>query len=291
MKKIAILTDFSEGAENAAMYGLKLAQHIGAGMVLYDSFIIPSATQMGTMVAWPMESFEDLHTESEKQLNQLSNKLKTEVAGIPIGDFKPTIEVISKGGKLLNNLDDLLTDREIILLVIGNHKKGFSSLLTANHMSEMIDNITLPLLVVPDYSLFSPIKKIAFATDLSPGDIDDICSLAGVARFFNAEILVVHVTNTETSDKKDEEIILKEISSKANYPNIYYRSVKNSDVENGLDWMTQFGLIDMLAMVHRRKSFLGQIFHKSDTQRMAAHICMPLLIFPYPVHSLPVFES
>jgi hypothetical protein len=80
--------------------------------------------------------------------------------------------------------------------------------------------------------------------------------------------------------EKGIEKFLLEISNKANYPQIYYRIIKHDKVELGLDWLCEYGHIDMLAMVHRPHDFLDSILNSSHTKKMAGHIAIPLLVFP-----------
>jgi nucleotide-binding universal stress UspA family protein len=73
---------------------------------------------------------------------------------------------------------------------------------------------------------------------------------------------------------------MTELSDKADYPYIYYRLVKDDRTEKGLDWLCEHGQVDMLAMVHRPHGFFDGLLYGSYTQKMAAHISIPLLVFP-----------
>jgi nucleotide-binding universal stress UspA family protein len=286
MKTIAVLTDFSERADNAALYAAHLAQHLKANVLLYNAFFVASADPLSAQVAWPMEDFEELQHESEKEIHSLLAKLKKELTLSPT-EFMPAIECRSRDGNLNSHLDELLADREIIMLVMGNHQKGISTLMTGNHMRELMDQALLPVLIIPEHQTFEAIHKIAFATELDDGDIEFIHSLASLARNFDAEILITHTTNTD--DHKLVDTFLNKVTNKVDYPKIYFRPLKDTTVNEGLSWLTKHGQIDMLVMVHRHKSLLERFFTRSNSQHMAAEIEMPLLIYPYPVKSMIVF--
>ncbi|MGF7080340.1 universal stress protein [Mucilaginibacter sp. UYCu711] len=286
MKTIAVLTDFSERADNAAMYAVHLAQHLKVNVLLYNSFFVASAHQLSAQVAWPMEDFNELQHDSEKEMQLLLAKLKKELTLSPEG-FTPAIECGSHGGNLVDNLDELLADREVIVLVMGSHKKGVATLMTANHMRELIDKALLPVLIIPEYKTFAPIHKIAFATDLHGGDIEFIHSLASLARSFDAEILIAHTTKTDDNELVDT--FLNKVTNNVDYHKIYFRPLKDMSVNDGLNWLIEQGQIDMLVMVHRHKSLLERFFTRSNSQHTAADSEMPLLIYPYPVKSMIVF--
>jgi nucleotide-binding universal stress UspA family protein len=286
MKTIAVLTDFSERADNAAIYAAHLAQHLKANVLLYNSFFVAAADPLSAQVSWPMEDFNELQHDSEKEMHLLLAKLKKELAVSP-EEFIPTIECRCQEGNLPDNLDELLGDRELILLVMGSHKKGMSTLMTANHMRQLMDQAVLPVLIIPDHQTFETIHKIAFATDLDEGDIQFIHSLTRFARRFDAEILIAHTTNTDDTTLVDT--FLNMVTNRVDYPKIYFRTLKDTTVNDGLSWLTKYGQIDMLVMVHRHKNLSERVFTRSNSQHMAAEIEMPLLIYPYPVKSMIVF--
>jgi nucleotide-binding universal stress UspA family protein len=91
MKTIAVLTDFSERADNAALYAAHLAQHLKANVLLYNAFFVASADPLSAQVAWPMEDFNELLQDSEKEMQLLLAKLKKELTVSPT-EFMPTIE-------------------------------------------------------------------------------------------------------------------------------------------------------------------------------------------------------
>jgi len=124
-----------------------------------------------------------------------------------------------------------------------------------------------------------PVKKIAFATDFKDTlkDMECVHTLITLARPLNAEILI---TNIFDEDEHIAEWFMNELANKANYPHIYYRMVKAYHPVYGLDWLCEHGDIDMLAMVHRSHNFIDSLFRGSQTQKMANHIVIPLLVFP-----------
>jgi nucleotide-binding universal stress UspA family protein len=291
MKTIAVLTDFSERADNAALYALHFAQLIHADILLYNSFFVASADPLSAQIAWTLQSIDELRHDSDKGLIVLAAQLKKKLSSSTEA-FKPAIECKYHEGNLTAHLDELLADRDIVLLIMGAHEKGMASLMTSNHMRELLDKALIPLLIVPEHQVFKPIHKIAFATDLDNGDIGFIHSLSTLAKYFDAEILIMHATEEDYNDQEDQNNVdefLRQITNTIDYDKIYYRPIKNMDINKALDWISQYGQIEMLVMVHRHKSFLERVFTRSNTQRMAAHISLPLLVYPDPIQSVIIF--
>ena len=240
-----------------------------------------------TRIAWPMEDYASLKLESSNHLKDLKVHLKSknEIEG-----FQPTISCISEAGTIVDLINDIDVSENIDLVIIGTHgSTGLNTLLLGNNCRKMIDRISRPLIMVPPETQIGPVKKIAFATDFKhpKEDIVSFHKLVSIAILLNAEILIVYIYNE--SDYSSEftgwvNNSLLELSHKSYYPHINSTSILNSHTENGLDWLCEHGQIDMLSMVHRPKNFIESLITGSDTQKMADHISLPLLVFQAKMH-------
>ena len=200
--------------------------------------------------------------------------------------FEPIVHLINEEGLVADRVNDIVNGNHIDMVVMGTHgSSGLSTFLLGNHARFMIDSATKPLLLVPHTAKQKPVKKIGYATDFTnkKEDLAAIYALIPLAKLLNAEILVIHIQDKKkpsASLKKWLDEFLIEISNKANYPGINYRIVEKANTEYGLDWLCEFGQIDMLAMLHRPKDFLTNLISGSHTQKMARHIQIPLLVIP-----------
>jgi nucleotide-binding universal stress UspA family protein len=234
------------------------------------------------MIAWPMDEYDTLMDGSKESLHQLKKELEDT---IQTDQFSPHITCISEDGLLTDVVNQIVGKQKIDLIVMATHgQDGLSGLIIGDHSHIMINGSNTPLLLVPPSALISDIKKIAFATDFKHplGDLDHIYALIDLARLFNAEILLTHVYDDADTDhvfQKQIKLFLSELSNKANYPNIYYRIVKNRSTETGLSWLCRHGQIDMLAMVHRPHNFFDNLIRGSHTKKMASDINVPLLVY------------
>jgi nucleotide-binding universal stress UspA family protein len=297
MKTILVLTDFSIRADHAARYALKLAQKMKANLLLCNVFLIPSSTGMASQVAWPMENYETLEEDSVNDLSELVSRLNNElnVDVLFNGGFRATIEHCSKAGLVWDTISEIALSHQVVMVVIGMHGgNGLSTFLSGDHAKDVIEKANCPVLLVPNQAPFKDYQKIAFATDLADTDINVLHSLAGLAKFYNAEILITHVADESITDQAAEPAVktfLSMVSSKINYPKIYYRAIKGKSVANSLDWLSQHIDIDLLVLVHRKRGFFQRMFEGSVTQNLADHLTKPLLVFPASTTqgTLPVF--
>jgi len=283
MKKILIATDLSANAMNAAKYGYSLAAEIKANLVLCNAFIVPAELPEGAMIAWPKFEYDELLRISEKELKALETELREIQTS---GDFVPEIERINVDGRVPDVLAEQVEKMHIDLVIAGAHGSSWlNGAIKGNNAHRLIDSATYPLLLVPGIADYKPIKKVAFATDLvqPKKDLAAIYSLLSLLKKLNAELLITHVYDEADHPdkfKKSIEGFLTELSNKANYPNIYYRIVKSEKPEKGLNWLCQFGEVDILVMIHREKSILRQVFEGSHSRKMIDQITIPLLVLP-----------
>ena len=173
MKTILVLTDFSDKADHAAHYALKLAQQTKANLLVCNMFMVPYSEPMSTQVAWPMENFQTIEEDSNNELAALTGRLNLKLdSELSEGDFRPIIEPCSKSGAIAHIFAELAANYQILMAVISQHKTGASNFVFEDHARSFIEKANFPVFVVPDYEPFNDFKKIAFATDLSISDID-----------------------------------------------------------------------------------------------------------------------
>jgi nucleotide-binding universal stress UspA family protein len=281
MKTLLISTDFSKHAKHTAEYGYNLARQIKANIVLCNAVIVPAEAPQAGLVVWPMEESGELLYDSARELTHLKEHLEQ---ANHTSYFQPVIRCINGPGILTDVINHIIANHEIGLVIIGTHgNNGLSTFLLDNHSQNMINDTTKPLLLVPPTAVIAPIKKIAFATDFKRPDHDQeaIYALIPLAKALNAEILLTHIDDEKDLShqlKQRAEQLMIELSDKADYPNIYYRVVKNASAEKGLEWLCEHGQIDMLAMLHRPHSFFDNLLRGSHTQKMASHIAIPFLV-------------
>lgn len=283
MKKILVPTDFSDPAINAAKFALAISNVIDGQVKLCHAFVVPVQAPLAAQVSLAVIDYDTVQEQANEQLNAMAEKLEEEMAHGWLANSRP-IERLADGGPFIDVINGMVEKEKPMMLVMGMSGDGaVSQFFLGSCSREMINRSQVPVLLVPAAATFIGINKIAFATDLSDGDIDVIHSLATFAAQFNAEILVAHVSEGQGDDEKQRAKIadfLNDITCKVNYPRIYFRDIKQMNVDEGLDWLSEHGQIDMLVMVHHRSSLIDVLFNRSRTQKVARRIDIPLMVYP-----------
>jgi len=283
MKNLLIATDFSANAKHAAEYGYQLASKLTADITLCNSFIVPAAVPDAGFVLWPMYEYDELTKDSEQELNRLKAALEENHHQT---GFNPTIKCINGVGTVTDIINGIVDRKNIQLVIIGTHSaNGLGQFLVGNHSRAIIDATTVPLLLVPSSANSGQIKKVVFAADFKEAekDLHHVYDLVELIKPLNAELLIVHIVDEKLQSPelmKSARSFLSELANNADYPHIYFKTVKSETAEKGFEWLYEHGQVDILAMVHRRHSFFERIFKGSHTQKMAEHIKIPLLVMP-----------
>lgn len=153
IKKILIGVDDSSYAENAAKYGFKLAETLGAhvGLVhMVEPTPLPTTTTGADVIlGTPMQGLSN--TENMELLNvqnEISEALLTNIAKGHTGKLQITQfnEYGSTGEGIISCSHEFNAD----LIVVGTHKRsGFDRLLMGDTAEYIVRHSSIPVLVVP----------------------------------------------------------------------------------------------------------------------------------------------
>ncbi len=294
MKTIAVLTDFSRRSVHAAMFALHLAKKIKADVLLFNAFEVPAYAVNSTEIAGPFEDYGEIKKITESKLISLSRELENEIMAKSFpGTYLPAITCRCEEGAIANNIADIEEDKNVVLIVLATHgADDISAFMMGNNCRQVIDAASVPLLIIPENCSIKNIEKFVFATDLIHNDIDYISSVATMAKQFSAEILIANINYhapLNEAHKNAVNSIKEEIVHKINYSRIYYRNIPKDNVKMGLDWLIENVKFDILVMVHRKGDLSDFILKSSITKKIADHTYIPLLVYPYPVTSVPSF--
>jgi nucleotide-binding universal stress UspA family protein len=290
MKKILVPVDFSAAAENAADYATELAYGIGARVELLNVFQLPEFSPAAASLVWPQEE-NKLIEDAKKALQNLVEKVegKFKKAHNEL-DFKAEVFGRSLRGEVDQEVAKYFIECKMNLIVAGLNRADRLAKTFMGNIAKKIMALKIPVLFIPSGFRFITPKKIAFATDLNPGDISVLRALAELAKPFKADILIMHSDNPQKASElrhKQIEDFLNMVADKVNYRHIYFRQVYSERVKDGLDWIVENGQIDMLTMVHRNHGFFHHLRRGSYTINMSDHIQIPLLVLPT-AYSAPI---
>lgn len=262
MKTIVIPTDFSSIADNASKYALAVAKILNANLIFFHA---------------------NEHNQSESL-----QKIQKELYTITSSHLHPHINFISTD-KLFNSLTikEVLEERiDLIIMGTNSENKSFSKTIFGTNTSEVIENLSSPIISVPEHYSYTSIKTIGYATDLTNLN-EEIVKVIDFARPFDAFIKVFHVSPVFPDLGNVEEIDVKssiEVSKKKyNYSKMEYfleKTGNDNQVTKGINQFLSHHDLDLLVLFHNTEEGIDRFLSSSESETLVKKIEKPLLIFP-----------
>lgn len=163
------------------------------------------------------------------------------------------------------------------LVVMGTQGEGNYGLVGRN-TSAVVMGSDIPVIAVPSQWHPARITRIMLAIDGGPVTRSTVAPLIALARHINAEVVVAHVRDKAVgSDARIDRRALDALF--ADTPHSFV-TVQGTSVVNELNDLAKQGRIQLVAVIHRRKSFWQRLFSGSKAKRMALHTITPLLVLP-----------
>ena len=286
MKRILVLTDFSERSEHAAELAVRIAEKTNSHILLYHAFFVPDLvpTMPGGLPYY--EDYSSIQKETTGKLNNFFEKLTDKIRRHE-PDFRiPPTEQITEAGSVGANIKNFLKHKRNIWLIIMWQKiktdDGIDHLFFGSDINETIEKATEPILLVPEKIRLKAIKTIAYATDLARTDYKALHMLCDLAAIFDAKILVAHVSPEKltVSEKLKNVDLFYRMKARLGYENMSYEDIIGPDVAAVLSKFARTEKLEILAMTHRKHTFLDRLMHYSTTQKVIEHNRISLLVFP-----------
>jgi len=271
--KILCPTDFSECSLNAIEYATRLGEKYKADLILFHVLnredyekLSPSDALGKHQMDFVLEKLQNLQDAVLKE--SLKNGLKSCIS-------------IVKEGSIVKETLEYATEINAGLIVVGTEGvNDFRENIIGSRASRIVEQSDRDILVVPRKVYFKAPRKLVYASDYLEEDKIAIQKIVEVAKFFDSEIDLVHVSTTHKAlDKSLHMTMVEEIKPFIKYDKVNFvlKSFRD-DVALGLENYLQTAKGDILVTLSEKKSFFDQIFSKSLSKKMAYFINKPLWV-------------
>jgi nucleotide-binding universal stress UspA family protein len=271
IRNILIPVDFSEASNNSLAYAIQLAGRTeGTKIFVLHSFHVPVTTMETAYVADQAILMKQTEERARQEMQALEQEY-LEPSGIPyecIVDLGPTME----------NINEAIETHGIDLVIMATHKASRLERMLGNLSAYAIEHSKAPLLLVPDKASFSPVRKLAFTTDLKIINRTDVFDkLKFLAESFGSHIIVLHVDTDEYELTEEEERELRILEQELQGFDYHVEQIKGEDEEEAILDYVKAQQVDMVAAVPRHHGFFEELFRDSVTKELALHTRVPLL--------------
>lgn len=266
--KILIPTDFSKLSKVAVRYAIVLGQKFKAETILLNVVYIPGPPK-ATLKTQYIE--KTLKENAEVDCIQLINEIKKGKKG----KLNISCQAI-KGYPVEDVVKSFSIHNDIDLIIMGTKgATGLKKVLIGSNAAAVINSSKIPVITVPEYARFKPLKNIVYATDMK-NLYAEIKNILPLAKLFNAHIHLLHVIPPTYKKKIDKEKVVHELIRKVKYSKVTFHISMNDDVPESIEEYISDSNAEMLVMFTHKLSLFEKLFGTSVTRRMAFHGHTPL---------------
>lgn len=265
MAQILLPTDGSETSFKAATFAFDLFGIEDVKYTLVHTYLKPVYRNKH------VPGFDlDVERDAVRKLRRMERKARNYAEGITIakkGSSFPLVEV----------LNTLVTEKKAGLIVMGTQGEGNYGLVGRN-TSAVVLGAKVPVITVPSQWTNKPIKRIMLAIDGGKVEQATVDPLIALAKHTGAEIVLAHVrSNTVAFDERGDRAELSKLFGAVKHS---FVTVLGDDITQELNDLAKQGKIQLVAVIHRKKSFWQRLFNASKAKQMALHTTTPLLVLP-----------
>lgn len=273
MKKILFPTDFSNVSNNAFLYALKLAENLQAEIITLHVYELPVVNNTDGFPGYLTEIYDVVEWSQFESYKGQIPLLRDIAEANGFANIKLSHELLM--GDLVSNIKEI-SKRELIDYVVMGTKgaSGLKETFLGSTAANIVTDTDTIVLAIPEHSHYQPIKNIAFTSRFREKDRQALVKLLKLAKGFDAKVHCLYV-KTANSDLK--EVVLADWQLVFKNEPVDFHIIENENIEETILNFTQTQNIDLLAMLHYKKSFLEGLFHFSLTKKIVHHIQIPIL--------------
>lgn len=275
MKNILILTDFSEKAKNAALYGLRMAEKTRRDIILFNCFGDYEPVNTEGSGPWGDEDDELVKKESITELKKLKYHM-----GIHYDQsaYTPAISVLNDlGPDLATCAEEIVKKKQVDLIVMGTRGEDtLSHFLNGSDTYDILEKVDCPVLFVPEDSGLNRLDTIIFANDFKRDYSREIAMLTDIARTNDSHIIMAHFGEYENAAFD----YLDKIKNKMGFVNVSSRLFPLENVDEQLSDFAETAGAGLIVMIHHRGIGWKKLVGGSRSRNILKHNHTPLLIFP-----------
>ena len=272
MRTLLVPTDFSALSKVGLKYAIALAKRIEARVLVVTvvTEVTAKVQEVTNVKKYQANMLATAQSDGDKLLKEIKAEIgKVDVSFQALAGY-PVVEVI----------ETFAVKNKVNLIVMSSKgASGLKKIVMGSNATAVIDNSSVPVLVVPGEASPKAIGKLVYATDAKEFR-KELKIVAAFAEPLGASIEVVHVVPEGEKKQKDPlGVTAQKLKVMAAFPNIKLHVLYDKDVSKGLEnFITGRKDAFVLITFTHRLTFNEKLFGKSVTQKLAYHNSVPMLV-------------
>ena len=276
MKKILYPTDFSPTAENAFIFALQIADHLGASIITLHAFNRPDVSNFN-LPDTLREIYDTIDLDAFENMEDEIPVLRD--IAISNGYYHvPMVHVLEEGAPVSAILRTA-NKNKADLIVMGTTGAGMMEKFFFGTVSgKVLEEAHCPVVVVPDTAEFDGIiDHVAVATNFTPEDATLIEALRKFRDIMGCHLHIIHVDTEQNGKSADQ---LKQFCEPWQHDkNVTKHCIAHKDINEGLDDFVKDQNIDLLALLSHKRTWFEEIFQKNRAKELSFQHSIPLLVY------------
>lgn len=265
--KVLCPTDFSNASLNACQWITHLLKD-EKGVTIYLLHCINLVSRASVFV-----KTDDVFREvAQRDIKTLKDQLQEIAPGIEINT-----KVVNHSPKSFTT--DFATKENFDLIVTGS--KGLSALkeVTVGSVTAyLMEHTGIPILAIPEKASFKGLRGVVLGIDHNGESAQTLAPLVRLLELSDAQLDIIHVSRGDETDYLDNQLLIEPMLE-----DLSYKFTILPEKDSIPATLTQYCIdsqTDLLAMVHRKRSFLERVFWGSYSREELYIFQIPLLILP-----------
>lgn len=280
MRKILVLTDFSNNAMKACLYAAEIAQKSDAEILLLH--VIDPVTDK---IRQPYPLVEKLEEEILKnrtsELDEIRKNMEQAYPGVKI------MSTLVKGA-VITSILECAKKADVDLILMGTKgATGLKEIFMGSVARDTTSSSKIPVLAIPEsYQMEEP-DAILFATNHFEENITLLNPIVELAKLFSAIIYTVVFVDLDPADTTALASNSRQMEQyieflKRSFPDVLFKGevLQGEHFEKTIESYDEKNEVDIIAMVTYPKSFWERFLKKSHIKQMTFHSKIPVLIIP-----------
>jgi nucleotide-binding universal stress UspA family protein len=269
---ILVPTDFSTPSRVAIGYAAGLAKKTNAKVIMLSVQIESDSLQTAKLRKLQDSNVQTARKDAERALSVLKERFPKVSCS-----FEYTL-----ASTVVEGIESFATARKVDLIVMGSKgASGLKKILMGSNATAVIDNSSVPVIVVPNKPNFKTEKtlnKIVYATDATNFKLEAKL-VADLAKKLNASMEVLHIMPDDTtSNKKGAHVSGAKLAELEHFTKGPVHILPAQKIAKSLDGFVKAQQADAVAMFHSLEH-KDKLFGTSLTRELAFQNTFPLLSF------------
>jgi nucleotide-binding universal stress UspA family protein len=184
-------------------------------------------------------------------------------------DYKGKISAKVIQGTLTEEIEEVIKVLNVDLVILGTHCHTGLGKVFRSHAFKIVEDVSVPLIIVQKETVFQNIHKIMMTIDLERESVQIVRMAANISKMFNSEIILVAKEQTEAHLRTKTDInmaVCHKVLLDKNIPHKFIY-VEESDFVGKIFKLCQEEKVDMLAATYYQQHV--HVFTESFVQTLA----------------------